>query len=642
MLGHLQPVAGVAVELRHLRYLLAVAEEGTFVRAAKRLRIAQPALSRQIRDLEREIGTPLFERGARSVRISAAGEACLRGARAILADTVRALDHARRSSHGLAGRCVVAVGKLPTWNGLAARLVAHAQREYPQVELVIREAHARPQWDALRDGSADLGIGMAPADEFTDLAFAPVGNATFDGAMVSKSSQLASRARLTLAELADETLVLLGADAVQLRLPFADEFARLEFAPTRVLEVSDVTSVFASVAAGRAWVPFPTSLAEWAPLGTVVIPVDRLGTRIPLYAIWVDGEERAVVRTVLSLLLEIGGAETDSDAASAARVVGSGAVEEPRPPLGLELRHFRYFAAVAEERSIGRAAERLGLTQPALSRQLRDLEREVGVNLVERASRGIVLTPAGESLYETSAEILRTAVRLPAEAQRAARGVSRRCVLATIPTPIVSQLVARVVRDSLVEQPDVVIELTECPTIRQPEALLSAAIDLGICHAFSTLTVFHATLLRHRLIDDPVCCVLLPIDHDLARREEITITELDRIPFLFMPRSLYPGFYDWVMETFAAQGFHPNVERAYDGLETTWALAREGKGWCIGFQSYLRLPPAGLVAVPVAGLSLDWGIDVVHRRDETRGAVFAVLEIIRRAADEAVSEARRQ
>ena len=111
------------------------------------------------------------------------------------------------------------------------------------------------------------------------------------------------------------------------------------------------------------------------------------------------------------------------------------------------------------------------------------------------------------------------------------------------------------------------------------------------------------------------------------------MSELGDLPFLFMPRSLYPAFYDRVMMSFAAHDFHPRIEQAYDGLQTTWSLAREHQGWCIGFRSNLRYPPAGLAAVSVRGLHLPWGIEMLSRRGEARGAVVRVMELLQRAAE---------
>src|SRR5437879_3248678 len=101
----------LTMELRHLRYLIAIAEERSFSAAAARLRLAQPALSRQIRDLERELGTELFVRDSTGTVITAAGEQCASAARQILENVSEAIKRARLAHSGLVGKCILGVGR---------------------------------------------------------------------------------------------------------------------------------------------------------------------------------------------------------------------------------------------------------------------------------------------------------------------------------------------------------------------------------------------------------------------------------------------------------------------------------------------------------------------------------------------------
>ena len=405
------------------------------------------------------------------------------------------------------------------------------------------------------------------------------------------------------------------------------------------------------VAAGSGWTPFNQSFAPWAPPGTVVVPVEDVDYLLPLHVIWKQGDVPAVVRRVRAVLVTIaresrGSGQSDVDQARIDDAPGrastrrsaderrlTGAEAEDEVPPALEFRHLRYFLAVIEAGSVGRAAQRLSITQPALSRQMHDLERLVGVGLLDRNPKGAAVTAAGEVFADGARYVLEIADGIPAETRRATRGDLRRCVVGTIPAPSVAQLVAAVSRTAAAELPDVQISMSEVPTPRQPEALLAAQIDIGVCHAFTSVTPYLGELHRRPLLDDPACCALVAPDHPLAAKVEITLEELADLPFLFMPRSLYPAFYDRVMTYFANRGFQPRIEQAFDGLQTTWSLTRRGEGWCIGFATNLRYPPAGLAAVPVHGLEIPLGIEMLYRRDETRGAVLAVVELIRRAAE---------
>ena len=158
------------MELRHLRYLIAVAEEHSFVAAAARLALAQPALSRQIRDLEKAVGTDLFLREPSGTKLTAAGQECMRASREILESVSSAVKRARLAEHGLIGRCVVGVGRYPLWNGLMARIIEQAREDYPGIDVVVEECTTYNQWQALVDAKVDIAFGSAPATEFMQCA----------------------------------------------------------------------------------------------------------------------------------------------------------------------------------------------------------------------------------------------------------------------------------------------------------------------------------------------------------------------------------------------------------------------------------------------------------------------------------------
>src|SRR6476619_6209369 len=150
------------MELRHLRYFVAVAEELNFGRAAQRLHIAQPPLSRQIRDLEREVGTPLFERGARGVELTHAGRAFLPEVRLTLAQAERAQRTAQRAARGETGRLRVGFVDAATLSGILPDVLAFFRMHLPSIGLSLFEMDPPQQADALRDGRIDLGIVQSP------------------------------------------------------------------------------------------------------------------------------------------------------------------------------------------------------------------------------------------------------------------------------------------------------------------------------------------------------------------------------------------------------------------------------------------------------------------------------------------------
>ena len=627
------------MELRHLRYFVAVAEEGGFVRAARRLRVAQPALSRQIRDLEREVAVELVERDPRSSRLTPGGEAVLHEARAILDRVNTAIERARQARRGLAGRCSICTGRLPTWNGMVAGLLGAIRRDYPMVEVGISEAVTRLQWMAIRSGESDLGIGIAPTREFADLEWQRVATQHFDAALLPSTHPLAARATIRLADLATEP-ILAGFRLDSDHHRMCVKVARQATPPNPILLVDTVAEAFARIANGVGWTPFVQSLSEWAPSGTVVVPVVDLDTTLVMYVIWKREALSAVVRTVRDALLEIGREPPGQSVPVMEELPDPTLTDDasvaPSPnahvPVALEIRHLRYLLAVMDEESIGQAAVSLGITQPTLSRQMHDLERIVGVTLLERQPRGAVPTEAGTEFAAAAREVLDRIDLVAAEAQRAARGATGRCVVATIPPAVVERLLASLLRRAAAELPDVRVGFVEIPTHQQPEAIVSGHIDIGICQSFTSITPYVPRVRADRLLDDAVRCALLARDHPLAGRDEIALAELGDLPFLFMSRSLYPAFYDRVMTLFATHDFQPRIEQPYEGLETTWSLARRGEGWCLGLNTSLRFPPAGLAAVRVRELNLPWGIDMLYRRDETRALVLGVTALIRSVA----------
>src|ERR1700730_6901577 len=189
------------MELRHLRYLIAVADETTFVRAAERLRVAQPSLSRQIHDLESELGVELLDRSSRTTTLTPAGVACVDAARHCLRELDCALERARRASRGELGRCVLAIGRRAVMTRSLADVVSLAREELPGVEMVVVELQHTAQWDALRESIADIGLGSPPTRAYGELIQETLAVDRYDHAAMAATHSLAGRASLHLADL---------------------------------------------------------------------------------------------------------------------------------------------------------------------------------------------------------------------------------------------------------------------------------------------------------------------------------------------------------------------------------------------------------------------------------------------------------
>ena len=302
------------------------------------------------------------------------------------------------------------------------------------------------------------------------------------------------------------------------------------------------------------------------------------------------------------------------------------------PSQVLELRHLRYFCAVADAGSFGRAAEQLGLTQPALSRQVADLERVVAVPLLERAARGVSVTPAGDAFSRRARRILEEVQSLPVQTQRARRGAIARCVIASVPTPSARNLLTSLLRECSNDLPELELTIEDANTPAQPASLRAGFVDLGVCHATPLDVVEERGLERWHLTSDSVNCALVAEDSPLAKKAELSLRELVDVPFIFPDRAFQPAMHDQLFGVFDRLGFRPRVDATYHGLQTIWALVAVGQGWSIGFSSQCGAAPPGTVAVPVPQLSMPWGIDLLARADESRSLILDVAERLRRIA----------
>ena len=203
-------VSAFGMELRHLRYFVAVAEELNFRKASERLRVAQPALSRQIQDLEADVGTKLLARNTSRVRLTDAGSAFLVECRLILSQSQHAIAVARDSAKGLRGR--LNVGYLaPLLTGFIPPALSAFGSKYPNVDLRMVELSNPEQLEALESGAIQVGFGVRESGEPLPKAFdsSLVGRTPFM-AVVGKGHRLASLRQVPLAELAREPLLALA------------------------------------------------------------------------------------------------------------------------------------------------------------------------------------------------------------------------------------------------------------------------------------------------------------------------------------------------------------------------------------------------------------------------------------------------
>ena len=275
------------MELRHLRYFVGVGEEQHFGRAAARLRIAQPALSRQIQDLEREIGFLLFDRLPRGVRLSAAGKLFLIDARRILQDVEEAKRRAERIALGKAGTLRIGIALALSWHGLVVESFREFRRRQPDAELVLHHLLSIHQVEAVLSGRLDAGFAAAVTPWSKDLAHWEFAQDRIVLTM-PKGHPLTKRGKIRLRDLRDMPFIWFQRSA---NPTFDDQLVREcarggLSAPRIVQEATDRDTVLSLVQyrVGIAWM---TESIRWhCPRDIVLLPVADMNVRLPFNLIW--------------------------------------------------------------------------------------------------------------------------------------------------------------------------------------------------------------------------------------------------------------------------------------------------------------------------------------------------------------------
>lgn len=255
----------------------------------------------------------------------------------------------------------------------------------------------------------------------------------------------------------------------------------------------------------------------------------------------------------------------------------------------MELRHLRYFVAVADEQSFTRAAERLHISQPPLSRQIQDLEAELGTLLFERGSRPLRLTEPGRFFYSHATRLLEQAAQATRATKRVAR-VERRLVIGFVASTMYGAL-PRLVRLFRAARPQVEIALEEMPTLEQIEALKGGRIDVG----FGRIRLDDASIKREVLREERLV-VAIPTEHALAIPAlPLTVAALADHDLLVYPRRPRPSYADQVLSLFRDQGLQPAAVHEVQEIQTALGLVAAGMGLCVVPTGVSRLRPDEVV-----------------------------------------------
>ena len=256
----------------------------------------------------------------------------------------------------------------------------------------------------------------------------------------------------------------------------------------------------------------------------------------------------------------------------------------------MELRHLRYFVAVAEELHFTRAALRLNIAQPPLSQQIQALEAELGVQLFVRTRRSVALTDAGQALLARSRELLAMTQSLPQELQRVARGEVGLLRIGFSSTLPLTKLLRDVVADHRRTHPDVALNLREMHSQQQFDGLLRGELDVGLVrYNESAPEGIRLVVLRR----DPLRLVV-PASHRFARRKSVAIAECRDEPFIGFPGDAGTGTGPLLKRLCAQAGFEPRIAQEAREATTQIGLVAAGLG--------IAVLPAPLEAVRIEGV----------------------------------------
>lgn len=273
----------------------------------------------------------------------------------------------------------------------------------------------------------------------------------------------------------------------------------------------------------------------------------------------------------------------------------------------MELRHLRYFIAVAEELHFSKAAERLHIAQPPLSQQIQQLEAELGVELFHRKTkRQVQLTEAGKVFLQEAYGLLLQLENAIALTQRIGRGQTGQLRIG-FTSLVIYELLPSILRQFREQFPDVELVLRELTTSQQEQALRDSLIHVGFAHPpLEDDTLSYQSLHQQTLV------VALPSNHSLAQTEHIQVQELENEPLIMFPRYLAPGLYDLIMSLFRQRNIKPQITQEAVQMQTIIGLVSAGIGVAITPSVLQNLQRSGvtyrplLEAAPVIETAVIW------------------------------------
>lgn len=290
----------------------------------------------------------------------------------------------------------------------------------------------------------------------------------------------------------------------------------------------------------------------------------------------------------------------------------------------MELRHLRYFVAVAQTHNFTRAAEMLGISQPPLSQQILRLEREIGTPLLKRLTRSVELTEAGEAFYHDACQILEQTGHALEKAKGIARGVSGQLSLGVASSVSFHDRVFNLLHDFRERYPDMELLMRE-----QNMAALMHDLQEGLLDAaFVRLPCESSKAFNLKVIASEKMLVVLPVGHALAKEAHVSLSQLGNDPLIMFPCEVAPSLYELVLSACLRAGFQPHTGQQSPQISSSVGMVAAGFGFAIVPESLCCISHPGVIYLPIDDAALNTDIALAWRRLDRSPAVLHLVAMM--------------
>jgi DNA-binding transcriptional LysR family regulator len=285
----------------------------------------------------------------------------------------------------------------------------------------------------------------------------------------------------------------------------------------------------------------------------------------------------------------------------------------------MEFRHLRYFLAVAEELHFGRAAQRLAISQPPLSQNIRQLEESLGVQLFHRNSKEVRLTAAGREFVPRARALLEQASDAARHAREVDKGYEGRLRVGLVSSMLYRGL-PRMLKDFQARHPHLGVVLRELNSQDQVIEIAHGQLDVGFVHTQRV----PPTIARELFASEPFYCCL-PAGHALARSRRLQVAKLEGEPFVMFSRAASPDYYERVLAICSDAGFYPEVRHEVRHWLSVVSLVAQGLGVALVPEALKHSAVPGAAFVPVEKTQARSEVFCVWRAADDSAALEAFL-----------------